>query len=851
MKLTVNGEDLAVERPHPHLLAALREELDVLSPKDGCAPSGQCGACTVLLDGRVVVSCQVSLDRAEGRSVTTLEGFAEMDRNRLADAFAATGALQCGFCTPGLLVRTQALLDRRGEALTRDEAARHLGAHLCRCTGYVKVLDAVQLLAREQPVGLKVPARPGVGAAVPKYEARELALGDRTFVDDKRLPGLLHAAVVLTAHPRAEIVSIDTARALGAPGVVAVLTATDVPGDLRVGLVESDWPVFVPVGGHTSCTGDVLALVVAETREQARAARHLVDVGYAPGTPVTDPDAALASAEPVVWGTTGNRLAAVAYQRGGDALAAWEASPHRVHEVFETQRIEHAFLEPESTLAMPRSDGRVHVWSGGQSAWDDRDQIAAVLGVAPKRVTVENLSNGGAFGGKGDLSNQAQTALAAVLLRRPVKCTLSRDESFRLHPKRPPLRVEVKAGCDADGRLRALWVRMTADAGAYASVAAQALESAAGHACGAYRVPVVDVAAVAARTNNPPSGAFRGLGADQAQFAIEGALDRLAERAGIDAWSVRARNLVRPGDEWGPGQLMDDGCTGAAACLDAVRPAWEAARANGRAVGLALGLKGMGLGHGHREVGLAVVRIRANGTVEVRHGWTEMGQGVHTVALQVAVEELGIDPARIEVLVDTTRELGSGQTTGSRTTVLVAGAVADACRKARADGRRPLVDYVGEHRVQDTNRLSDGVEHPVIHAAFGYCAQVVVADPRTGRIERVVAAADVGRAVNPLLCEGQVEGAVHMGLGQALSEEFALDDTGVPVTRTLRDLGIIRARDMPAVTVHLLEHPQPGSPYGVKGVGEIGLVPTAAAVAGAFHAVDGTWRSRLPLVPCP
>jgi aldehyde oxidoreductase len=848
MKLTVNGVEHAVERPHPHLLAALREELDILSPKDGCSPTGQCGCCTVLLDGRPVVSCQVSLARAENRSITTLEGFADKDRNRLADAFATTGALQCGFCTPGILVRMQALLDRKGEALTRSDAARHLGAHLCRCTGYTKILDAVELLAREQPVVVRTPATAGIGARQLKYQCRELALGDRGFVDDKRLPGLLHAALVLAEHARADVLAIETAPARAAEGVVGVLTAADIPGELRVGLIQQDWPVMIPVGGRTSYVGDVLAVVVAETREQACSARSLIDVAYRPLDPVTDPVAALADgADVAVWGTDGNLLSTSAYQRGPDALAAWAASPHRVHEVFQTQRVEHAFLEPESTLAMPRSDGRVHVWSGGQGVWDDRDQIASVLDVEPGRVTVDLVSNGGAFGGKEDLSNQAHTALAAHVLGRPVKCTLSREESLLIHPKGHPIRLEYKAACDDEGRLTALWARMIGDSGSYASVGMKVLERAAGHASGPYRVPAIDVEAVAVRTNNPPGGAFRGFGANQAQFAMEGVLDRLAERVGLSGWELRARNVIGPGDEWGPGQLMDDGCRGAAACLDTVRPAYEAARAAGKAVGLGLGLKNSGLGNGLREVAKAVVRFRANGSVEVRHGWTEMGQGVHTVALQVAVEELGVDAGAVEVLVDTTRELGAGQTTGSRSTIMVAGSVADACRRAKADGRRLGVDYLGEYRVDWTNRLSDGMEHPVIHSAFGYAAQVVIVDRATGAVERVVAAHDVGRAVNPLLCEGQIEGSVHMGLGYALSEDFPTDGLARPTNLTLRSLRIIRPKDMPPVDVILLEIPQPNSPYGVKGVGEIGLVPTAGAVAAALHDRDGVWRDTLPM----
>ncbi|HEX6569735.1 MAG TPA: molybdopterin cofactor-binding domain-containing protein, partial [Acidimicrobiales bacterium] len=378
------------------------------------------------------------------------------------------------------------------------------------------------------------------------------------------------------------------------------------------------------------------------------------------------------------------------------------------------------------------------------------------------------------------------------------------------------------------------------------------LERAAGHASGPYLWPVVDVDAVAVRTNNPVCGAFRGFGANQAQFATEGLLDRLADACGLDRWQIRARNVVTPGAVWGPGQVMDDGCRGARDCLDAVKPLWDEAVAAGKAVGLGLGLKNSGLGNGFKEVARAVVRFDGDedgggrGGVEVRHCWTEMGQGVHTVALQVAVQELGVDPARVRVVVDTSRELGAGQTTGSRGTLMGAGAVAAACKAACDDGCRPGVDYVGEYRVDWTQALGT-VERPTIHSTFGYAAQLVVMDRETGTIERVVAAHDVGRAVNPLLCEGQIVGSVHMGLGYALTEDFPTDDQARPTATTLRQLGILRAKDVPPVDVILVERPQPRAPYGIKGVGEIGLVPTAGAVAGALHDLDGAWRSGLPM----
>ena len=845
---TVNETTVSVRASHPHLLAALREELDITSPKDGCSPTGQCGCCTVLVNGKAVVSCQTPLSKVEGGTVTTLEGVDEEERSRYSQAFAACGGLQCGFCIPGIVVRAKAQVDKKGAALQRSDMAKHLGAHLCRCTGYVKILDAIEMVARGEVPVLVNPG--GVGTNTVKYEAEALALGDRGYIDDIRIPGMLHAALVFTKHTRADITAIDATGALQMPGVRAVFTAADIPGELMVGIIYKDWPVMIPIGGRTSYAGDVLAIVVADTRDEARAATQSVEVQYTVHAPLTDPLAAISSSEIAVWKTDNNILSTSRYKRG-DTQIAMSASVHVVEETFVTQRIEHAFLEPESTVAVPSKDGKLlHVYSGGQGIWDDRNDIAKVLNLDNAQVTVELVTNGGAFGGKEDMSNQAHAALSAWLLQQPVKCTLSREESLLMHAKRHPITMHYKASCDADGKLTALHVRAIGDSGAYASVGMKVLERMAGHASGPYEVPNIDVEAVAVRTNNPVCGAFRGFGANQAQFAMEGVMDRLAAKAGIDGWTMRQRNVIMPGRVWGPGQIMDDGCLGASECLTAIKPAYDKARAAGKAIGLGLGLKNSGLGNGFKEINRAVIRFREDGRVEVRHGWTEMGQGINTVALQVAVHELGIDGHLIDVIVDTTRELGLGQTTGSRGTLMGAGAVKDACDAAKAANCAVGVDHVGEYRVDWTNKLGEpGVENPIIHSTFGYAAQLVVIDRETSKIERVVAAHDVGKAVNPQLCEGQIEGSVHMGLGYALSEDFPSDPlTGFPINMTLRSLKILRPKDTPLIDVILVESPQPNSPYGIKGVGEIGLVPTAGAVAAAFYDLDGTWHTSLPML---
>ena len=846
---TVNGVPVTVRKDHPHLLAALREELDITSPKDGCSPTGQCGCCTVLVDGKAIVSCQQSLEKVTGAEITTLEGVSQKERDAFANAFAACGGLQCGFCIPGIIVRAKAQIDKKGTGLKREDMARHLGAHLCRCTGYVKILDAIETVA--QNIDREILTTGGLGVRVAKYEAEALALGDRGYIDDMRVPGLLHAALVFTKHARADVLAIDTTTALTQPGVKAVFTAADIPGELMMGIIYKDWPVMIPGGGRTSYAGDVLAIVVADSRINARSATDFVTINYGVLAPITDAKVAINSSDLAVWRTDSNVLSKSIYKRG-DCDLAFTTSSHNVKETFNTQRIEHAFLEPESTLCVPSTENNnrhLQVYSGGQGVWDDRNDIARLLAIPNEQVTVTLITNGGAFGGKEDMSNQAHTALAAWLLDTAVKCTLTREESFLMHAKRHPIEMIYEAACDDQGILTALRVRAIGDSGAYASVGMKVLERMAGHASGPYQVANIDVEAIAARTNNPVCGAFRGFGANQAQFAMEGALDRLAEKVGISGWEIRSRNVIKPGMVWGPGQIMDDGCLGAEICLNEIKPAYDAAIAAGKAVGLGLGLKNSGLGNGFKEISKAVVHFKHDGRIEVRHGWTAMGQGINTVAAQVAVHELGVDAALIDVIVDTTRELGFGQTTGSRGTLMGAGSVKNACDVARAANFAKGVDHVGEYRVDWTNKLGEpGVTNPIIHSTFSYAAQMVVIDRTSQKIESVLAVHDVGRIVNPTLCEGQVEGSVHMGLGYAMTEDFPSDPvTAFPTNMTLRSLGILRAKDVPKIEVKLIESAQPNSPYGIKGVGEIGLVPTAGAVATALHDLDGNWRNTLPM----
>jgi xanthine dehydrogenase molybdenum-binding subunit len=856
LAFTLNGTPRrVVSRDGESLLELLRERCGITSIKNGCAPQGQCGACLALIDGHAKVTCAMAAEAADGRDILTLEGLASDYREQCARAFAAAGAVQCGFCIPGFALRAKYLLDRN-PAPNRKEIARAIDGHLCRCTGYVKIVDAIDLLARaRRGEALPDPLMDGgVGVPLARYGVTDHVLGARPYVADMTRPGMLHGALVFSSHARARVLAIDVSRAAAHQGVIRVATAADVPGERWYGLLHDDWPGFVAVDEEVRCVGDVLAAVAAIDEYTAREAAALVRVEYESLPPVVDPHDALRDDAPQVNPKHPNLLSRSVIVRGS-VDAALAASAHVVSGTWTTQRIEHLFLEPEAALAEPLPDTRLHLFTQGQGIFDDRRQVAALLGVPEERVFVELVPSGGAFGGKEDMSVQAQTSLLASLTGRPVRLVLNRDESIRLHPKRHPIEMRYTVGCDGEGRLTAARARLIGDSGAYASVGGKVLERAAGHACGAYRVPHVDIEALAVYTNNPPCGAMRGFGVNQAHFAMEACVDLLATAAGLDRWEMRWRNAVDVGDVFTTGQVLEKS-VGLRKTLLAVKPAYDAARAEGRAVGIACGVKNIGIGNGVQEWGKARLVVEADGTISLYNGYTEMGQGLLTVLVQFAVEATGLPASRFRPKVDATYALACGQTTGSRATLFGGRAVLSAAGKLRADLDRGRTleqlagrIYAADVLVDDTTALGADVARVKTHTSFGFATQVCVLDER-GRVARVIAAHDVGRVVNPALCEGQIQGAVHMGLGYALTEELECVD-GMPTTSNLREIGVLRARDMPEVEVILVEDPEPEGPMGAKGVGEIGLVPTAAAVAGALEAFDGIRRYRLPMRDSP
>jgi len=876
---TLNGTPTdASYEPGMHFLDVLREECGITSAKDGCAPEGSCGCCAIQVDGQPVLACRRKPEQMEGANVVTLEGMPEELRRVLSESFVLEGGVQCGFCIPGILVRAASLVER-GRTADRDSIAHALAGHLCRCTGYARIIDGIQTagelwhngrsVAGRQPrrhsffgeeFGLRRSTTPrnvtqGVGQSPARYRGHDQALGERPFVADMKVAGMLHGAPALSDHPRAKVRSIDTSAAAAMPGVVRIFTAPDVPGQRGTGLNIPDLPVFVAVGETTCCVGDILALVVADTLFHARQAAAQVRVDYEVYQPVTDPIAALEPNAPQVHAPGNlhvhpNLLERTAFSRG-DIDAALAASTHVIEQTFRTQPVDPAFLEPEACLVLPQGNG-VKVYTQSQGSTYDHSQIAKVLNLPMEDVDIELASSGGAFGAKEELSIQAHTALAAHLLQRPVKVVLTRQESTQHHPKRHPMILEYTVGADAEGHLLAVRARIIGDTGAYAGTGGKCLLRAACHSCGPYRVPNVDIESKAVFTNNPTSGAMRGFGTNQAHFAMEGIMDILAERVGVDGYDIRERNVLLPGDQFATGQIMRESC-GILQTLRAVKDIYKSAKS----VGIGCGIKSTGIGNGTIDSGHAKLRVLPGGLLEVLTGYTEMGQGVFTTIRQAVAEETGLPLDIMTVRWD--KEMGAkcGETWASRATTLSCAAAQRAAQQLADDLKHASLadlagrEYSGDYVCNFTTRpgTPEALQNPTTHLTFSYATQVVILG-EDGRIERVVAAHDVGRAINPLACAGQIEGGVHMGLGYALSEDFPCTD-GRPDSLLLRDLGILKAAQTPKIDVILIEVPDEIGGYGAKGAGEIGLVPTAGAVAAALHSYDGIRRTQLPLQDSP
>ena len=844
---TVNGILRETEEEKP-LLRYLRDDLHLTSVKDGCS-EGACGTCTIVVDGKAVRSCILTTKKAVGKHILTVEGLTEAEQETFVYAFGAVGAVQCGFCIPGMVLSGKALLDQN-PVPSEDEIKKAIRGNVCRCTGYKKIIEGISLagaiLRGERTVdpALERGERFGVGERAFRSDVRDKVLGRGEYCDDVALPGMVHASAVRSEYPRARVLDIDASAALALPGVLAVLTAEDVPHN-KVGHIQQDWDVMIARGDVTRCVGDAVCLVVAETETALAEAKKLVKVTYEPLSPVRTIQEAMAEDAPRLH-PNGN-LCQSRHVTRGDAKAALANSKYVVTQSYRTPFTEHAFLEPECAVAFPYQNG-VKVYTSDQGVYDTRKEIAIMLGWEPERIMVENKLVGGGFGGKEDVSVQHIAVLAALKVGRPVKVKFSRKESIAFHPKRHYMEGTFTLGCDENGIFTGLDCEIYFDTGAYASLCGPVLERACTHSVGPYCYQNTDIRGYGYYTNNPPAGAFRGFGVCQSEFALESNINLLAEQVGISPWEIRYRNAIEPGKVLPNGQIADCS-TALKETLEAVREAYEQ---NAGHAGIACAMKNTGVGVGLPDKGRARLEVRG-GVVEIYAAASDIGQGCATVFLQILSETAGLRREQMRNM-GSSSELApdSGTTSGSRQTLITGEAV----RIAAADLKKALDGVGGDLSALEgreffaeffdpTDKLGADKPNPKSHVAYGFATHVVVLDD-DGRVKEVWAAHDSGKVVNPISLQGQIEGGVLMGLGYALTEDFPLKDC-VPQAK-FGTLGLMRADQIPDIHAIYVEKKEllPFA-YGAKGIGEIATIPTAPAVQGAYYARDHVLRTALPM----
>lgn len=844
---TVNGVSRTTHKEEP-LLRYLRDELRLTSVKDGCS-EGACGTCTILVDGRAVRSCILTTKKAAGKSIVTVEGLSPEEQEAFVYAFGAVGAVQCGFCIPGMVLSGKALLDVNPNP-TEAEIKKAIRGNVCRCTGYKKIIEGIALagaiLRGEQHIdpALEEGAAFGVGDRAFRADVRGKVLGTGEYCDDLYLDGMVHASAVRSQYPRARVLNIDASEALALPGVLAVLTAEDVPHN-KVGHIQQDWDVMIARGDITRCVGDAICLVVAETEEILKQAKALVKIDYEPLEPVRTIQDAMADDAPRLH--PGGNLCQQRHVTRGDAKTALAGSKYVVTQSYRTPFTEHAFLEPECAVAFPYKDG-VKVYTSDQGVYDTRKEISIMLGWEPERIVVENKLVGGGFGGKEDVSVQHLAVLAALKVNRPVKAKLTRKESINFHPKRHYMEGTFTLGCDENGIFTGLDCEIYFDTGAYASLCGPVLERACTHSVGPYCYQNTDIRGYGYYTNNPPAGAFRGFGVCQSEFALESNINLLAEKVGISPWEIRFRNAIEPGKVLPNGQIADCS-TALKETLLAVKDVYE--RNAGRA-GIACAMKNSGVGVGLPDKGRARLAVR-DGKVELYAAASDIGQGCATVFLQILAQATGLPREKL-VNMGANSEVApdSGTTSGSRQTLITGEAVRMAAAELKADldgadgdlSALEGLEYSAEF-FDPTDKLGADKPNPKSHVAYGFATHVVILDD-DGRVKEVWAAHDSGKVVNPTSIQGQIEGGVLMGLGYALTEDFPLKDC-VPQAR-FGTLGLMRADQIPDIHAIYVEKEEllPFA-YGAKGIGEIATIPTAPAAQGAYYARDHVLRTSLPM----
>ena len=850
----VNGCQVSTSKKQS-LLRFLRDEMHLTSVKDGCS-QGACGACTVLIDGETCKACVPQTDRLEGRSIITVEGLSKWESEVYTYAYGEAGAVQCGFCIPGMVMCTKGLLDRNPDP-TEEEIKYALRNNYCRCTGYVKIIAAVKLAAKIMRAG-KIPAAGAddwmLGSRVHRLDVEEKVLGYGKYPDDYYLDGMCYGTALRSKYPRARVLSIDTTAAKALPGVIDVFTAADIPGENKIGHLKHDQYTMIPVGGLTHYLGDAIALVAAEDMETAEKAKKLIKVEYEVLPAVHNIQEAAAEDAPLVFDEETTNVQAYKHVSRGNADEAISKAAHVISHHFETPWTEHAFLEPECAVAYIDDDGDVMIISTDQSAYCTLHESSLMLGT--DKVKCQNALVGGGFGGKEDMTVQHLAALITYLTRRPVKVRLTRAESLLIHPKRHHFEMDFTMGCDEEGHIMGVKAKVASDTGAFASLGGPVLERACTHAAGPYAYENFEIEGRAYYTNNPPAGAFRGFGVTQTCFATETLLNMMADEIGITPWEIRYRNAIRPGGVLPNGQIVDES-TGLVETLEAVKEEYEAALAAGKPVGIACAMKNAGVGVGIPDWGRVKLIVEEDAKLHIYSGASCIGQGLGTVLVQMTVTNT--DLTRDDIVYERSNTWiapDSGTTSGSRQTMITGEACRRACEKLMAakGSDKTLKDLIGQEFYGDylakTDSLGADVPNPVSHVAYGYATQVCILDEKTGKIDRMIAAHDVGKAVNPLSCEGQIEGGVVMSIGYAVREKYPIDENCKPVEK-YGSIGLFRAHEIPKIDAIVIDKPGLNVACGAIGIGEITSIPTAPAITDAYYRYDGSRRYVLPIDNTP
>ncbi len=850
----VNGCQVSTSKKQS-LLRFLRDEMHLTSVKDGCS-QGACGACTVLIDGETCKACVVQTDRLEGRSIITVDGLSKWETEVYTYAYGEAGAVQCGFCIPGMVMCTKGLLDRNPDP-TEEEIKYALRNNYCRCTGYVKIIAAVKLAAKIMRAG-KIPAAGAddwlLGSRVHRLDVEEKVLGYGKYPDDYYLDGMCYGTALRSKYPRARVLSIDTTAAKALPGVIDVFTAADIPGENKIGHLKHDQYTMIPVGGLTHYLGDAIALVAAEDMETAEKAKKLIKVEYEVLPAVHNIQEAAAEGAPLVFDEETTNVQAYKHVSRGNAEEAISKAAHVISHHFETPWTEHAFLEPECAVAYIDDDGDVMIISTDQSAYCTFHESSLMLGT--DKVKCQNALVGGGFGGKEDMTVQHLAALITYLTRRPVKVRLTRAESLLIHPKRHHFEMDFTMGCDEEGHIMGVKAKVVSDTGAFASLGGPVLERACTHAAGPYAYENFEIEGRAYYTNNPPAGAFRGFGVTQTCFATETLLNMMADEIGITPWEIRYRNAIRPGGVLPNGQIVDES-TGLVETLEAVKEEYEAALAAGKPVGIACAMKNAGVGVGIPDWGRVKLIVEEDAKLHIYSGASCIGQGLGTVLVQMTVTNT--DLTRDDIVYERSNTWiapDSGTTSGSRQTMITGEACRRACEKLmEAKGSdKSLKDLIGQEFYGDylakTDPLGADVPNPVSHVAYGYATQVCILNEKTGKIDRMIAAHDVGKAVNPLSCEGQIEGGVVMSIGYAVREKYPIDENCKPVEK-YGSIGLFRAHEIPKIDAIVIDKPGLNVACGAIGIGEITSIPTAPAITDAYYRYDGSRRYVLPIDNTP